>query len=168
MTLYELTEQFKSLHELAENEEIDEDVFLDTLEALEGEIGDKIDGLCSVIKTLDAESAACKAEADRLTERAKKKAARMDKMKDYLSEMMQKVGMKAFDNPRHAVKFNKGERITFTDESAIIAYLEEHYPELVTVKTETKPDKAGIKKMIKSGTEIPFTATEVTMSISVK
>ena len=168
MTLYELTEQFKALMELADNEDVPEDVFVDTLEALEGEIEEKVDGLCSVIKTFDAESAACKAEADRLTERAKKKAARRDKMKDYLSNMMQKVGMSAFDNPRHAVKFNKGEKVIFTDEPAVIAYLEEHYPELVTVKTTTSADKTGIKKMIKGGVEIPFAATEITMSISVK
>lgn len=168
MKLYELTEQYASLLELAEDGDIPEDVFEDTLEALSGEIDDKIDGVCGVIKNLSADADALIAEATKLGERAKAKAKRCERLEGYLSDMLQKLGRTNFENSRHVVKFNKGERLVFTDEAAVIEYLSEHYPDLVKVKTEAKPDKTGIKKMIKDGTEIPFAVTEVTMSISVK
>ena len=44
MKLYELTEQFLALQELAYDPEVDEQTFQDTMEGLWGEIEDKADG----------------------------------------------------------------------------------------------------------------------------
>lgn len=168
MNLYELTEQFQALMELAENEEIPDDVFEDTLEALDGEIDESIDGLCSIIKILDIQSAGIKAEADRLAKRAKAKAARRDRLKAFLSDMMKKVGRDKFENTHHNVRFNKGSKLVFTDPERLFDWLTEHYPDKVTVETVRNADKNDLKALAKAGVEIPFTATEVTMSINVK
>ena len=51
MTLYELSEQYQNL--LAMMDEIPEDAFADTMEALEGEVEEKIDGIVAAIMALD-------------------------------------------------------------------------------------------------------------------
>lgn len=168
MNLYELTEQFRSLLELAENEDIPEDVFEDTLEALDGEIDEQFDGLCSVIKELDMQALGTKAESDRLAVRAKSKAARRDRLKNYLSDMMKKVGRDKFENNHHNVRFNKSSKLVFTDPEQLFDWLSEHYPDKVTVKTERCADKNELKRLAKTGVVIPFTETEISMNISVK
>lgn len=168
MKLYELTEQYRALLELAEDEDIPEDVIEDTLEALDGELDESIDGLCSVIKELDLQYVGIKAEADRLSARAKVKAERRDRFKAFLSDMMKRVGRDKFENTHHNVRFNKGSKLVFTDPERLFDWLSERYPDKVTVTTVRNADKNELKALAKTGVEIPFTATEVTMNINVK
>ena len=49
-TLYELTADWLALMEMAEDPDIEEDVFMDTLEGIEGEIEIKADGYAKVIR----------------------------------------------------------------------------------------------------------------------
>ena len=58
-TLWNLTGEFQSLYELA-TEEDDEQAFLDTLEALKGELEVKAEGYVHVIKQLDMEANECR------------------------------------------------------------------------------------------------------------
>ena len=52
-TLFDITEDFRSLYELATDPECDEQVFQDTLEGLMGELEVKSCGYTQVIKQLD-------------------------------------------------------------------------------------------------------------------
>ena len=52
MRLYELTGQFLELLDMLEDEEVDEQVIMDTLESVEYEIEDKADGYAKIIKAL--------------------------------------------------------------------------------------------------------------------
>ena len=168
MKLYKLTEQFEALLELADNEEIPEDVFEDTLEALTGDIDENIDGLCSVIKTMGIYADSLKAEADTLAQRAKAKAARKERLQKHLSDMLQRLGRKKFENTHHNVRFNKGDSLVFTDPDQLFDWLEQHYPDKVTTQIVRNANKNDIKALEKAGVEIPFTAHEITMNISVK
>ena len=55
-TLFDITEDFRSLYELATDPECDEQVFQDTLEGLMGELEVKSCGYTQVIKQLDMEA----------------------------------------------------------------------------------------------------------------
>lgn len=68
-TLYELTADWLALMEMAEDPDIEEDVFMDTLEGIEGEIEDKADGYAKVIRQLEHDAEACGTEAKRFTEK---------------------------------------------------------------------------------------------------
>ena len=48
--IYELTGQFLQLLDMLEDEEVDEQVIMDTLESVEYEIEDKADGYAKIIK----------------------------------------------------------------------------------------------------------------------
>ena len=62
MTLYNLTNDYMNLLELAEDPDIDEQAFMDTLEGIEGALEDKAEGYAKVIRTLEGDAAACDAE----------------------------------------------------------------------------------------------------------
>lgn len=70
MTLYELTDDYLRLIELAESED-DPVAIMDTMDAIEGEIEDKADSYCAVIATLENDVSVVDAEIKRLQARKK-------------------------------------------------------------------------------------------------
>ena len=71
MTLYELTGQYDMLMNMLYDEDIDEEVLLDTLEGMEGEIEDKADNYAKLIRNITADVESIKAEETRLSLRRK-------------------------------------------------------------------------------------------------
>ena len=69
--LYQLTNNYEIVLNMLYDEDADEEMILDTLEAIEGEIEDKADNYAKIIKELEAKQNARKEEAKRLTESAK-------------------------------------------------------------------------------------------------
>lgn len=49
--IYELTNDWQTVYQMIDDEEVPEDVLIDTLESIEGEIEYKADGYAMVIKT---------------------------------------------------------------------------------------------------------------------
>ena len=69
MTLYELTGKWLFLQEMAQDYEIDEQLFADTMEALDAEIEEKAEAYASIIASLNADVEFLKFEINRLSER---------------------------------------------------------------------------------------------------
>ena len=93
MTLYELTEDYMNLLELAEDPDIDEQAFTDTLEGIEGALEDKAEGYAKVIRTLEGDAAACDAESKRLRNKKQTIENNIKRMKAALQYAMQATGM---------------------------------------------------------------------------
>ena len=141
MTLYEMTAQANELYELLQNEEIDEQVFLDTLEAIGTE--EKIEGYCQVIKELQGDFEKYKAEADRLTARMKTAKNGIDRMKDSLLAFLRATGQNKVKAGTFAVSIGQSEQTNILDEALIPTEYKTPQPD--------KIDKTAIKKAIKSG-----------------
>ena len=62
MKLYELATDFLTFMEAIENEEVPEEAIADTLESITLDIEDKADNIACLLKNLDAEITAIKAE----------------------------------------------------------------------------------------------------------
>ena len=167
MTLYDLTEQYGEIFRLYEAGEIDADVMLDTIEGINGEIDDKINATCIVIKNKRADIGIVEAEIKRLTERYKTMVSDVDRMSTRLGNMMRRVGRERYETPIHRVRFNKGERVVYTDEDAVIEYMLEHHPEAVTEVRDFKISKTDIKRLIKNGEAVPYTEFITTMNIDI-
>jgi len=56
MTLYEIKEDFQRLFQMAEEEEITDDVLMDTLESLQYDLEDKADQYAKIIKQLEGQA----------------------------------------------------------------------------------------------------------------
>ncbi len=96
MNLYELTEQYLALQEMAYDPEVDEQVFQDTMEGLWGEIEDKADGYAKIILGMKADIEALRAEEMRLAARRKGLETRSSQLKDNLEANMREMGKMKF------------------------------------------------------------------------
>lgn len=96
MNLYELTEQYLALQEMAYDPEVDEQVFQDTMEGLWGEIEDKADCYAKIILGMKADIEALRAEEMRLAARRKGLETRSSQLKDNLEANMRDMGKMKF------------------------------------------------------------------------
>ena len=148
--LYEITGQFRELAALADG--ADEDLAIavrDTMGAIEAEFNDKAVAVSHVILNLDADVAALDMEIDRLTERKRLITNRQKQIKDYLRENMEATGISKISCPLFTITCAKGRETVVVDS-------EDGIPdELMSVKTEVRPDKTAIAARLKAGKEIP-------------
>lgn len=92
MTLYELTDEYKALLDLAEDPETDPEVIADTMEAIEGAIEVKADAYAYVLRELDADEEKIKAEIGRLKARADAIAGNRERIEKTLMGAMVDMG----------------------------------------------------------------------------
>ncbi len=168
MTLYELSEQYQNL--LAMMDEIPEDAFADTMEALEGEIEEKIDGIVSVIKALTAEEEAILKEKEALDARAKVKERHVERLKGYLKSYMTMTGRTKVETARNVISIASSTPKVVLDEAFIKWAVESKRIDLLKPLAEPKyeADKAAIKKAIQDGASIPFAQLEQSMALRYK
>ena len=94
--LYELAGQFNELWEMIDDTELDEDVILDTLEAIDGEIEVKAENYAKVIRNMDVEIEGIKSEIERLTKKKRTLENRQKNLKDNLQQAMESTGKRKF------------------------------------------------------------------------
>lgn len=89
--LYEIVGELQDFINTNEGLE-DEQAYKDTLEALQGELDDKVSQWARCIKNMEAEKTAVKEEADRLAKRAKTIDSQITHMKDTLLMFLKAAG----------------------------------------------------------------------------
>lgn len=111
-TLYELTADFMALLEMAEDPDTDPVALQDTMEALSMDIEDKADGYAKVIRQLEANVAACKAEIQRLETAASTMENNIKRMKENLQDTMEVTGKRKFKTPLFSFNIQKNPRFS--------------------------------------------------------
>lgn len=150
MKLYEITDTYRAFMDAVDAGEIPEEAIADTLASIDGEFDDKADNVACMIKSITAEAAAIKAEADALTNRAKAKAAAADRMRDYLLANMQALDKKKIETPRNVISLaKKPDSVVINDE----AELYKLHPDLFTTPAPV-PSKSDIKERLKNGEQL--------------
>ena len=96
MKLYELTEQYQALQDMAYDPEVDEQTLRDTMEGLWGVIEEKADGYAKIIFGMEADIETLKAEEERLYARRKRLVDRQKWLKDNLEANMREIGKTKF------------------------------------------------------------------------
>lgn len=148
MNLYELTEQARILQEWAQDPETDAKTLADTMESLDGEIADKLEACAKVIKNLEADETALKAEAARLTEKARTARSGIDRIKKMMQTAMEQIGKKKI----------KGELFSFgiqKNPAAVVVDAEpRNIPADFLIWQQPKVDKEKLKKALKAGEDL--------------
>jgi hypothetical protein len=152
MKLYEIANDYVALMQAIENDELPEEAIADTLEAISGELETKADNIACLLKNLDAECVAIKAEEARLAERRKAKENMHDRIKQYLSEVLQRTGIDKVETARNIITFRKSESVELDDDT-FFEWAVKNRSDLLTYSAP-KPNKTEIKKALKAGTEI--------------
>lgn len=159
MTLYEMTVQTQALRDMLDTEEIDEQTFNDTLEAIGAE--EKVNSYCQIIRDLDGDNVAIKAEIERLKKRIEHNTNSIDRMKQALDNFMIASGKKKEKTPFFSVSYRKSQSVDILNEADIPQ-------EYIKVKTETVPDKVAIKAAFKAGETVPGCQLKDTESIQIR
>ena len=164
MNLYEISDEYIFLLETGVDEDgVPEEDLIEKLESLDAELEEKADNIACVIKQLAAESEAIKAEEKRLNQRRSAKENNADRLKQYLSECLLRVGRQTLETPRNKITFRKSKSVEIEDYKA----LRESYPEFVKPQ-EPKIDKTAVKKLLEEGADIPGCRIQVNQNIQIK
>lgn len=146
--LYQLTNNYEIVLNMLYDEDADEEMILDTLEAIEGEIEDKADNYAKIIKELEAKQNARKEEAKRLTESAKVFENRVKALKSNLFNSMKATGKTKFATDLFSFNIVKnGGKQTLTIDGEV--------PEEYT-KTITENDTDKIRQALEKGEKLTF------------
>lgn len=115
--LYELKAAYQELMEKLYDDELPEQTIIDTLDSIEGEIEDKTNGYCMIIRQFDADINALKEEETRLAKRRKSLESRKDFLKGNLFGTMKTVGLSKITTPMFTVNIqrNGGKRALVLD-----------------------------------------------------
>lgn len=162
-SIYELTEDYVKLLSMAEDPEVDEEVFMDTLEGIEGALEDKADGYAKVMKQLELNASGLDAEIKRLQDRKALMTKNVDRMKTTLQNMMEVTGKVKFKTELFSFNVQNNPPSLVLDSEDV-----EVIPMEYLVPQNPKIDKAKIKADIKAGKEIDFAHMEATRSLRIK
>ncbi len=150
--LYELTSNYETVLNMLYDEEIDEQMILDTLESIEGEIEEKADGYAKIIKELESKQKARKEEAKRLTDSAKVFENRVKALKNNLFDAMKETGKTKFATNLFSFNIVKnGGKQALTIDGEV--------PEEYT-KTVIENNTDKIRQALEEGKELPFARLE--------
>lgn len=135
MTLYELSSEYMQLLEMMEDPDVDEEVLADTLEGIGGELELKADGYARIMRQMDADAKAIKAEEERLYARRKSLENRSAWLKQRLQDVMELTGKTKFKTELFSFGIQKNPaRVVIDDPSRIYEdYLIEQEPKVDTV-----------------------------------
>lgn len=150
--LYKLKAEYEQLLSMLYDEDVDEQMILDTLEGKEGEIEDKADNYAKIIKELEAKKNARKEEAKRLTESAKIFENRVNILKQSLFNIMKSIGKTKFTTNLFSFNIAKNggkQALTINGE------VPEEYTKIIT---ENDTDK--IRQALEEGKELSFAHLE--------
>lgn len=160
MTLYEITDDILKLLTYAEDPDVDDQAFRDTMESLTLELEDKADGYAKAIRTLKGEVEAIKAEIDRLTKRKTAIENHIAAMNDNLEQSMIATGKEKFKTDLFSFNIQNNPVSVVIDDPDNIP--DEFY------KIEMKVSKAFIKEAIETGRDVPFAHLEQTRSLRIR
>jgi hypothetical protein len=147
--LYELAGDYLALARMSGDPEVPDQAIIDTMEGIEGAIEVKAENLLTVVKNIEADVVALKAEAARLLDRAKVKANTIEKLREYLRQNMEVTGIHQISCTLFLISLAKGVPMVILDDEMALP------DDLVKVETTRKPIKADILRALKAGRDIP-------------
>lgn len=155
MTLYEIDNEIMNCID----EETGEIIDIDRLNALEMERDRKVGNVACWIKDLKAEAEAIKAEKQALDKRQKAAENKAERLKEWLSSILQ--GEK-FKDSKVSISYRKSEKVVFAEDFAYVT-LPDHMK-----KVTVEPRKTEIKEFLKAGGKIDGVKIEESSNMQIR
>lgn len=149
-TLYEIESRYHAALDMLYDPEIPEDVVVDTLEAIEGEMEMKAENYAALIANIEATAAAIKEAERKQAERRKAMESKAARLRSRLLEAMQVGGVPKFETPRFRIAVRANPESVAIDDEAVIP---DDYKREIPARYEA--DKGLIRAAMKDGFEVP-------------
>lgn len=142
-TLYNITNDFLTVYNMINDEEIDEQVILDTLESIQGSFEDKADGFAKMIKSLENRTNGISEEIKRLQSKKNTTENKIKWLKSQLEFAMRTTGNMKFSTNlfSYNIQKNGGRALTLTTSI-------EDVPERFRVKQPDKIDNKAVREYL--------------------
>lgn len=150
-TLYGLKDEFRALYELAATDD-DEQAFLDTLEALKGELEVKAGGYVHVIKQLEMEVNGCDNVLDEFQKKKSRRVNGIKRMKEALMEAMDAAGVDSIPAGEYTLKIAKNGGLQPLKIDGVVP---DNFKKIIY-----EDDKDLIRKALNDGEELSFAHLE--------
>ena len=115
MKLYELTQNYRNLENLGEQEGLTVEMIQEALGQVEGDINTKIENTCKVIKEVEADALGIDEEIKRLTVLKKQKENTAKKLKEYVEFEMNGIGLNKVEGKLFKISFRKSKVVKVLD-----------------------------------------------------
>lgn len=144
-SLYQLTGEYLELLQMLEDEEIEEQVIIDSLEGLDGEIENKADNYAKLIRNLESTNDAIEKEVGRLRYRKITFENRIKNLKEHLYNSMKVTGKTKFTTELFSfnIQKNGGKRALTVDMDIDLI------PEEYRIKQPDKLDGDKVREHLK-------------------
>ncbi|CAI0724380.1 MULTISPECIES: siphovirus Gp157 family protein [Serratia] len=155
-TAIALAADYAKFQELIEtSDDLTPEMIADTLEGIEGALGDKLDGAFTYVRNLEGLAKTVDEEVKRLTERKKSFENRAKSIRKYVLSCLLASGQDSLKTTTNTFTARKGVA------SIVIDNIELLPDELVTTQVLTAPDKKAIKEAIENGVEVAGAHIEI-------
>lgn len=157
--LYNLTESYIRLLDMAD--EMDDDVYKDTLESIKEPLAEKAENTAKVIKSLEAEAKAIREEEIRLADRRRTLENKGQRLKDYLQSNLEAAGMKKIKGKLLNVSIQKNAPSLYIEKDDYIpsSFYEEQAPKL---------NRKALLEYLKDGGEVDGVTVRQTEGIRIR
>lgn len=162
--LYELTNEYRSLSAITEDDELPPEVIRDTLEALTGDLEAKATNIAKLVLGLEMEAAMIEEAAEAMRQRAQRRKRRAEQIKAYTLFCLQSTGISKISCPEFTLAVRKNPEAVEIDEHADI-------PSEFMVQPEPpplRPDKKALKEALKAGRKITGVWLKQTERLEIK
>ncbi len=149
-SLYDIESDFLALYELATTEG-DEQAFLDTLEALKGELEVKAGGYVHVIKQLEMEADECDKVIDAFKAKKATRTNNVKRMKEALMQAMDIAGVDKLPAGEYTLKIARNGGV----QPLVLGEVPDNY-----MKVKLEPDTDKIRKALNDGEDLSFAHLE--------
>jgi hypothetical protein len=158
MNLFEMTTSAQALYELLTSGEIDEQTFLDTLEAMGTE--EKLESYCKVIRQLEADAEMFKAEKERMAKKQKVAENSIARMKTAIIGYLKAQNTEKASAGTFTVALSTSKAVNITDESKVpVRFLVEQAPKI---------DRNAIRRELMDGGVIEGCELQINEGIRIK
>lgn len=148
-SIYELTADYLQIMQMMEDGELDPQTLADTMEAVEGEFEIKAESYAKVMRNLDGDITAIKAEIDRLTKKKQTLENNIKTMKKALQGAMEVTGKTKFKTDLFSFRIQKNAPSVIMDETYI-----ENVPERFLKYKDPEINRTAIKEAILAGEDL--------------
>lgn len=148
MRLYELTENYKNLQELLENPDIPQEMILESLNSIEGDIFTKLENIVKLLRSIEADIKIIKEEKQRLSAKQSSLENRCVNLKTYVEGALKALGKDKVKSGLFTLSIQKNpSSVNVVDFKAI--------PEGYLKFKEPDIDRKAILEDLKQGRTVP-------------